>query len=316
MGGWGKFQTIALPRAAFSAAGSARAQAPPFFRSTFMKLHIVPARTGMAWVKLGIRTFWKQPMALAALFFMTMAAMSLASLIPLVGPAVALMLLPSATLAMMVAAAQASQGRFPMPTVLLVAFRTGQQRLRDMLVLGALYAVGFLAVMGLSALIDGGQFAKVYLGGAQLTKEVAEDPSFQSAMWLSMVLYLPLSLLFWHAPGLVHWHGVPPVKALFFSIVACVRNFSAFLVYGLGWLGVFLLGGLVVALVSALLATAGLAGSAAGGIMVGAALMMAAMFFTSVVFTFRDSFEPPSTPVSEAPHDTPPSPDSPTPGPD
>lgn len=224
------------------AAGNARAQAPPFFSSTFMKLHIVPARTGMTWVKLGIRTFWKQPMALAALFFMTMASMSLASMIPLVGPAVALMLLPSATLAMMVAAAQASQGRFPTPAVLLVAFRTGQQRLRDMLVLGALYAACFLAVMGLSALIDGGQFAKVYLGGAQLSKEVAEDPAFQSAMWLSMVLYLPLSLLFWHAPGLVHWHGVPPVKALFFSIVACVRNFSAFLVYGLGWLGVFLLG--------------------------------------------------------------------------
>ena len=58
------------------AAGNARAQAPPFFSSTFMKLHIVPARTGMTWVKLGIRTFWKQPMALAALFFMTEAALS------------------------------------------------------------------------------------------------------------------------------------------------------------------------------------------------------------------------------------------------
>ena len=252
-------------------------------------------------------------MALAALFFMTMAAMSLASMIPLVGPAIALMLLPSATLAMMVAAAQASQGSFPTPAVLLVAFRTGQQRLRDMLVLGALYAVGFLAVMGLSALIDGGQFAKVYLGGAQLTKEVADDPAFQSAMWLSMVLYLPLSLLFWHAPGLVHWHSVPPVKALFFSIVACVRNFGAFLVYGVGWLGVFLLGGLVVALVSALLSMMGLAGSAAGGIMVGAALMMAAMFFTSVVFTFRDSFAPPSKTEMEAPLDEPPHP--PAPGP-
>ena len=270
-----------------------------------MKLHIVPASTGMAWVKLGIRTFWRQPMALAALFFMTMAAMSLASLIPLIGPAVALMLLPSATLAMMVAAAQASQGRFPTPAVLLVAFRTGQQRLRDMLVLGALYAVGFLAVMGLSALLDGGQFASVYLGGATLTKEVAEDPAFQRAMWLAMVLYMPLSLLFWHAPGLVHWHAVPPVKALFFSIVACVRNFGAFLVYGLGWLGVFLLGGLVVALVSALLASAGLASAAAGGIMVGAALMMAAMFFTSVVYTFRDCFEPPSAPAP-APGETPP----------
>jgi len=280
-----------------------------------MKLHIVPARTGMAWVKLGVRVFWRQPMALAALFFMTMASMSLATMIPLVGPAIALALLPSATLAMMVAAAQASLGRFPTPALLLVAFRTGQQRLRDMLVLGALYAVGFLGIMGLSALLDGGQFAQVYLGGAPLTKEVAEDPAFQRAMWLAMVLYLPLSLLFWHAPGLVHWHGVPPVKALFFSIVACVRNFGAFLVYGLGWLGVFLLGGLVVSVASALLAVAGLAGSAAGGIMVGAAMMMAAMFFTSVVFTFRDCFDPPSTTTEpEAPHDAP-QPPAPPPGP-
>ena len=269
-----------------------------------MKLNIVPARTGMAWVKLGVRAFWRQPMALAALFFMTMAAMSLASLIPLVGPAVALALLPSATLAMMVAAAETTQGRYPTPAVLLVAFRTGRQRLHDMLVLGALYAVGFLAVMGLSALVDGGQFAKVYLGGAPLTRELAQEPAFQGAMWLAMLLYLPLSLLFWHAPGLVHWHGVPPVKALFFSIVACMRNFGAFTVYGLGWIGVFLLGGVVVTLVSALLAGMGLGGAAAGGIMVGAAMMLAAMFFTSVVFTFRDCFEPPQQPAPQA-HDGP-----------
>ncbi|MFI8614098.1 BPSS1780 family membrane protein [Acidovorax sp. NPDC077693] len=281
-----------------------------------MKLHIVPARTGMTWVKLGVRAFWRQPMALAALFFMTMAAMSLATLIPLVGPAIALALLPSATLAMMVAAAEATQGRFPTPAVLLVAFRTGQQRLRDMLVLGALYAVGFLAVMGLSALIDGGQFAKVYLGGAPLTKEMAEDAAFQSAMWTAMLLYLPLSLLFWHAPGLVHWHGVPPVKALFFSIVACLRNFGAFMVYGLGWLGVFLLGGVVVTLAAALLAAMGLSGAASGGVMVGAAMMLAAMFFTSIVFTFRDCFEPPHHPSEEATHDTPtPPPSDPAAGP-
>lgn len=260
-----------------------------------MKLHIVPARTGLEWVKLGIRAFWRQPMALAALFFMTMAAMSLATMIPLVGPAVALTLLPSATLAMMVAAAEAVQGRFPTPAVLLVAFRTGRQRLRDMLVLGALYAVGFLGVMGLSALIDGGQFAQVYLGSAPLTREMAETPAFQGAMWLSMLLYLPLSLLFWHAPGLVHWHGVPPVKSLFFSIVACLRNFGAFTVYGFAWMGVFLLGGLVISLVAGLLAVGGLT-AAVGGIMVGAAMMMAAMFFTSVVFTFRDCFEPPEKP--------------------
>ena len=58
-----------------------------------MKLNIVPARTGLQWVRQGITVFWRQPMALSALFFMTMAAMSLATLLPLVGPAVALALL-------------------------------------------------------------------------------------------------------------------------------------------------------------------------------------------------------------------------------
>ena len=271
-----------------------------------MKLNIVPARTGIDWVKSGIRVFWRQPMAMAALFFMTMAAMSLASMVPLVGSALALVLLPSATLAMMVASAEAVQGRFPMPTVLLVAFRTGRQRLRDMLILGVLYALGFLAVMAFSALFDGGLFAQVYLGGTPMTREIAENPQFQTAMWVSMGLYLPLSLLFWHAPGLVHWHGVPPIKSLFFSIVACVRNFGAFVVYGLGWLGVFALGGVIVSVVSTLLAVLGVlstesAPSAIGGLMMGLAMVMAAMFFSSIVFSFRDCFAPPDAPETAPP---------------
>ena len=269
-----------------------------------MKLHIVPARTGIDWVKSGIRVFWRQPLAMAALFFMTMAAMSIASLVPLIGPALALALLPAATLVMMVAAAEALEGRFPTPAVMLKALRTGRDRMRALAVLGALYAAGFLAVMALSALFDGGQFAMVYMGGEPMTREIAEDPRFQTAMWVSLVLYLPLSLLFWHAPGLVHWHGVPPVKSLFFSIVACVRNMGAFTLFGLGWLGVFLLGGVLISLVASLFAALGLLGAGAapglvGSLMVGMALVMAGMFFSSVVFTFRDCFEPPENPLSK-----------------
>lgn len=258
-----------------------------------MKLRIVPARTGLEWTRLGVRVFWRQPMALAALFFLSMAAISLATALPLVGPAIALALLPSATLVMMVAAAEAYRGQTPTPQLLLVAFRTGRQRMNAMLILGALYAGGFLLIMGLSALVDGGDFARVYMGGAPLTRELAESGSFQAAMWLALLLYVPLSLLFWHAPGLVHWHGVPPVKALFFSIVACVRNLGAFMVYGLAWLGVFMIAGMVVSLAVALLSGLGLGVGVAGGVMVGTAMMLASMFFTSVVFTFRDSFEAP-----------------------
>jgi hypothetical protein len=113
-----------------------------------MKLLIVPARTGLQWVQQGIRTFRQQPLALAALFFLSMAAMSLVTVLPLVGPVIALGLLPATSLAMMVAAAEASHGRAPTPALLLVAFRTGRQRLNSMLTLGAMYAAGFLLIMG------------------------------------------------------------------------------------------------------------------------------------------------------------------------
>lgn len=264
-----------------------------------MKLNIVPAGTGWQWVKLGLKTFRNQPMALSALFFLGMAAMSLASLIPFVGTPLALALLPTFSLVMMVGAAEAAQNRIPTITLLLVAFRTGRERMRAMALLGIFYAAGFGLMMGASTLIDGGDFAQVYMGGAPMTPELAQDASFQAAMWLAMVFYLPLSLLFWHAPALVHWHGTTPVKAMFFSIVACIRNFGAFLLYGIGWIGIFIAAGIVLALMSFLLA--GLLGEMAVTLVVPFALMLAAMFFTSTVFTFRDCFTPPYVPSQPSP---------------
>ena len=63
-----------------------------------MKLRMVPARQGAVWVKMGMRTFFKQPLALSGLFFLFMAAMSVLSMVPVLGSIVALTLLPAATL--------------------------------------------------------------------------------------------------------------------------------------------------------------------------------------------------------------------------
>ena len=251
-----------------------------------MKLNIVPARMGVIWVKLGILTFFRQPLALAGLFFMFMATISIATLLPWLGSAMALALLPAVTLGFMAATLEATKGKFPMPSILISAFRAGRERLRDMLVLGALYAAGFLGVMGVSALFDGGQFARLYLVGGTISREVMQTADFQAAMWVAMGLYLPLSLLFWHAPALVHWHGISPVKALFFSGVACLRNFRAFTLYGVVWMLVFLAVGLIVSLAGSLLGSPALLAT----IMVPMALLLAAMFFTSIYFTFRDCF--------------------------
>lgn len=257
-----------------------------------MRLNIVPARTGATWVKLGIQTFAKQPLALAGLFFMFMAIMTLASMIPWLGFLLAMTLLPAATLGLMAATREATQGRFPMPAILLAAFRAGQSQARAMMTLGALYALGFLVAIGASWLVDGGDFARVYLGGSMPEQEALMDSNFQGAMWVFIGLHLPLSLLFWHAPALVHWHGLSPAKSLFFSIVACFRNFGAYAVFGLCWVMVLLMIVVAVSAIATLLGNPGLAGD----LLFPALMVMVSMFFTSLYFTFRDSFELPPEP--------------------
>lgn len=251
-----------------------------------MKLNIVPARTGLTWVKLGIKTFARQPLALGGLFFMFMGLVSVLTLVPVLGNVLALALLPAATLGLMTAAHQAADGRFPMPSVLASAFAAGKQRMQAMLSLGLMYAMGFMAVMGVSALLDGGQFARLYLGGGGLSAEMLEEEGFQQAMWVGMALYSVLAMLFWHAPALVHWHGVSPIKSLFFSGMACWRNKGAMLVFGLGWMATFFATSLVLSLVASVLGDAALVGM----LVFPTVMLMAAMFFTSTYFSFKDSF--------------------------
>jgi len=263
-----------------------------------MKLNLVTARAGTGWVREGLKTFFRQPLAFTSLFFFFMAVVSIASQIPLVGGLLTLMLLPTMTLALMAATAQAAAGteKPPAGSVFLAALRAVRADAQPLAVLGFIYALCFVAVLGLSALADGGAFTKVYLLGDPLTTEVAETTAFQVAVWISMALYLPLSLAFWHAPALVHWHQVPPVKSIFFSFIACLRNIGALTMFGLVWLGVFIGVGIGISLVAGLLIAIGSMGSGSAvavvgnALMVGGAMVMAAMFFSSLWFSFRDSF--------------------------
>jgi len=257
-----------------------------------MKLNIVPARAGLEWVKLGLFTFAKQPLALAGLFFMYMTAATLLSLLPFIGLVLALAIVPAATLGLMAATKEALKGRFPMPTVLISAFRAGRQRLRAMMVLGLLYAAACMAVKAVvSALVD------VQPSQAPAGAEAMMTPRFQLSLLLGALLYLPVSLMFWHAPALVHWHGVSPVKSLFFSLVACLRNAKALLVFGLAWTAVIFAVSLLIGLVAMVTGNPQIAATA----LMPLGLLVTAMFSTSLYFTFRDSFVAPAEPESPAP---------------
>ena len=251
-----------------------------------MKLNIVSPRAGVSWVYAGMRIFGRQPLAMGGLFFMFMTGLSLVALLPLVGGLLAMVLVPAATLGLMEASKEVQAGRFPMPSCLIAAFRQGSQASRAMLTLGMFYAMAVMGVVAASALLDGGQFAQFYVQGGGLTGELLMDPQFRNALWVSTLLYLPVSLAFWHAPALVHWHGVPPVKSLFFSFVAMVRNMPAFLLYGVLWVLMSFAGGLALLMLTAM---SGNTAIATYGLLP-MALMVAAMFFSSLWFTYRDCF--------------------------
>ena len=260
-----------------------------------MKLNIVPARTGIQWVKLGIQTFFKQPLALAGLFFMYMAVVLVLSQLPYLGAIIGGVLVPAATLGLMVATSEATKGRFPMPTVLLSAFRAGRQQARAMLMLGVMYAVGSILATALAGLIDVGV-------PVPATADAEAAPQMEARALVALLFHTPLFILFWHAPALVHWHGVTPGKSLFFSAVACWRNLGALAMFGITWMGVFLTAAFIFGTIGLVLGGP----AAARTVIMPTALLMAAMFSTSIYFTFRDSFVnevPPEEPIPASPTD-------------
>ena len=275
-----------------------------------MKLNLVPARTGMTWVREGLRIFWRMPLAFAGLFLMFAVAVTVLSVIPLAGPLLAAALVPAVTAGFMAATRQAEQGRFPLPATLLAAFGQSRRQTRAILLLGAVHVVALLVIgLILAALVDDSQLARltelfqlIEQNGGKITPELTiGNPVWHEAMRvlrrlmaLGGLLYLPVSAMLWHAPALVLWHDLPVGKSLFFSAVAVLRNAPAYLVYGLGWLAVASIAW------AGLLIVASMTGNppqmAVSGTPPLGALVMS-MFYTSLWLTFRDSFTPDSPPA-------------------
>ena len=251
-----------------------------------MKLQVVPASAGVAWAKQGIKTFWRQPLALSGLFFLFTGLISLTSYLSYLGTVLGLMLLPTITLGLMAAAREADLGRFPMPRIMFVAFQQGAAQTKIMIAMGGLYALLFGFVLAMSTLFDKGDFARMYLMGGTLNEDILTNEHFQTAAVFCMLMYIPLAALFWHAPALVHWHKQPLAKSIFFSTMACLANWRAFVVFGLTWMGIFLSTSLVLGLISIITED----GQLSMMLMLPAMMLLAAMFFASSYHSFRECF--------------------------
>ncbi len=253
-----------------------------------MKLKTVPARAGLQWVRAGFRVFVRQPLVFGALFGVTgFAALMLAQL-PLVGPVLALALMPAATLAFMLATRSVLAERQPGAAELLAPWRDPTQR-RRLVTLGFAYALAAIVALLAIQALDGGRFdeAMQSIADGTATPETLQGAGLGSGLVLRMVVVTLLSLVFWHAPALVHWGHMDVPKAVFASVVACLRAAGAFAVLGLVWFAIAVGYTLVAQLVFAML---GSPQSATIALLPGA-MMFSTVFYASLYFTFVDAFE-------------------------
>lgn len=261
-----------------------------------MKLELVPAAQGAQWVRQGLRAFFRQPFGLIGLFMMFALLLLGLHVLPTIGTAIGLVLVPAFTSGFVRATEAVEQGKFPMPHLLVSHWIRSRVTRARMLGLGLLYLTAIALVLLLSVFVDGGTLAQFYLLGGTLDEETFKNPALLNAALLTMVLYLPVSMAFWHAPMLVADEDMGPLKALFFSWMACKRNITAFTLYGLSWALFYLALSMVASTVGLLL----------GGPQVVQVLVfpltlaMATLFFTSIHYSYRDCFAHPEGDLHDA----------------
>ncbi|MDP2787742.1 MAG: BPSS1780 family membrane protein [Pseudomonadota bacterium] len=194
-----------------------------------------PSSAGVVWVKTGWRLFMLAPVpwtGMTALVFLVLMAVSL---VPVLGVLAVHVLSPFIVAGYLAASRGGSTGE-PISFIYLGAgWREGRNNL---LVIGALYMSATLLIFYLVKYFTGGDM-EVLLQQTQnpatLTPEQAEQmlATALPAMGLGSLLFAPLLMATWFAPGLVLFEGFPAGNALWWSLWACWVNWRPILLYSL-----------------------------------------------------------------------------------
>ena len=190
-----------------------------------MQARILEAQRGTHWVVQGWRIFRSAPFRWPAVVFLYMFFTQAIPLVPLLGLA-ALLLIPVFTVGLYSFARGAARGGTPEVRVLFSGFRAP---LRPQILLGGSYAAATLLVVLLMRFADSEGILAAVMSGARKDPEAVAE--LMPVLALFALAYMPVSMMFWFAPLLVAWHAVSVPKAIFFSFMACVLNWRAFLGY-------------------------------------------------------------------------------------
>lgn len=208
------------------------------------------------------------------------------NIVPILGALAASMAIPGLSVGLMQAARNLERGQ---PVGLQTLYGGLKENTRTLFLLGALYLFCTLGILGVSALVDGGDLLRYMLASSRAERAVVEDADFTLPALVVLILMVPLLMAYWFAPVLAAWHRQPLGKSLFFSFVACWMNWRPFLTYGIGML---LIGGVLPGVVLGILLIIfpDAQSFITGLVTVPMALIIAPAIFASFYASYRDIF--------------------------
>ena len=207
----------------------------------------LPPRAGLDWLKRGVALFRVQPLGLLTLFMGQLFILLLASIIPVAGQMLPVVLMPIFSISFMHACDDIEQGRRVHPRLLLTGFR--KPAFPTLFRLGLLYLAAAMLALGATWLVDGGVLWQLASGQLEPNSPQVKAAPIGLAWLAAMAVYLPATMALCFGAPLISWHGMGVRKAVFYSFFAVLRALGAFLTFVLCWsFGVLLLMMLIVAI--------------------------------------------------------------------
>jgi hypothetical protein len=262
----------------------------------------VPAGHGWLWLKQGWLSYRAQPWTWIGAVLLVNLINMLVSLVPLVGGLATVIIGPVFMGGLMLGArAQERTGRFRASTV----FDGFSNNTGQLALVGLFYFIGIFAIVMLVMLVALGAGL---LSASAMEGLAANDPETAAAaaavmgpgilllVLVFMLAIVPLIMCYWFAPALVVFDGLSAASAMVASFRGCWLNILPFLVYGLAFLGLALILGLLLGLAAAVLgALADPLVAVAVLLALPLMLILASVVVASIHVGYRDIFHSPRT---------------------
>lgn len=198
-----------------------------------MRAQTLPTNAGWRWIGAGFAIYRRNPILLSMLVLAYWFTILLLNVLPVIGAVAASLIIPGLSVGLMQAARNLERGQ---PIGIQTLYGGLKENTKTLIALGALYLACTIAILGISALLDGGDLLGFMLSGKPTDREAMEESNFALPALIVMLLMAPVMMAYWFAPVLAAWHKLTLGRALFFSFVACWINWRPFLAFGAGLL--------------------------------------------------------------------------------